>query len=103
MDDPRYREVDGACHPLTPLTPNSNNSGSPKIKTEVRNIKNIQRRTQGGGRLLSLTIERKRKKNLSKDVKKELIKGKRKKLCMFIIYSKRKLEFRKLILMNLLF
>ena len=48
MDDPRYREVDGACHPLTPLTPNSNNSGSPKIKTEVRNIKNIQRRTQGG-------------------------------------------------------
>ncbi len=44
-----------------------------------------------------------KKKNLSKDVKKELIKGKRKKLCMFIIYSKRKLEFRKLILMNLLF
>ena len=32
--DKRFRE-DGSCHPMTPMTPNSNGSGSPKIKTEV--------------------------------------------------------------------
>ena len=33
----RFREMglDGSCHPMTPMTPNSNGSGSPKIKTEV--------------------------------------------------------------------
>ena len=31
----RFREVDGSCQPMTPMTPNSNGSGSPKIKTEV--------------------------------------------------------------------
>jgi len=30
----RYRES-GTCQPLTPMTPNSNGSGSPKIKTEL--------------------------------------------------------------------
>ena len=25
----------GSCQPMTPMTPNSNGSGSPKIKTEV--------------------------------------------------------------------
>ena len=33
--DKRFRDVDGGCHPMTPMTPNSNGSGSPKIKTEV--------------------------------------------------------------------
>lgn len=31
----RFREVDGSCQPMTPMTPNSNGSGSPKIKTEM--------------------------------------------------------------------
>lgn len=31
----RFRDVDGSCHPMTPMTPNSNGSGSPKIKTEL--------------------------------------------------------------------
>ena len=31
----RFRDVDGTCHPMTPMTPHSNGSGSPKIKTEL--------------------------------------------------------------------
>ena len=32
----RWRDMEtGGCHPATPMTPNSNGSGSPKIKTEV--------------------------------------------------------------------
>ncbi len=33
--DRGFREAETGCHPLTPLTPNSNASGSPKIKSEV--------------------------------------------------------------------
>ena len=35
-NEKRFRDADGSCHPMTPMTPNSNGSGSPKIKTEVR-------------------------------------------------------------------
>lgn len=32
----RYRDMEpGTCQPMTPMTPNSNGSGSPKIKTEL--------------------------------------------------------------------
>ena len=31
----RWGAMEGGCHPMTPMTPNSNGSGSPKIKTEV--------------------------------------------------------------------
>merc|ERR1719422_1822553 len=34
-NEKRFRDADGSCHPMTPMTPNSNGSGSPKIKTEL--------------------------------------------------------------------
>ena len=44
----RFREMglDGSCHPMTPMTPNSNGSGSPKIKTEVTFLFFIHNRLQ---------------------------------------------------------
>ena len=37
MEERRWGMMEGGCHPnMSPMTPNSNGSGSPKIKTEVR-------------------------------------------------------------------
>ena len=36
-EERRWGMMEGGCHPnMSPMTPNSNRSGSPKIKTEVR-------------------------------------------------------------------
>ena len=46
MEERRWGMMEGGCHPnMSPMTPNSNGSGSPKIKTEVSTVEQHQQAT----------------------------------------------------------